>query len=116
MPVKAVLSCASLAAKMPQDSSCENHAGEAPLQAGEPDLCSRAHEELHEDILSSVLFSCPNPLWNHRRDSFAVGDKAVLPVYIGDLLLWKDFYYGRCFSGCAAHIVLCKFLKERLDS
>lgn len=77
--VKAVLSCASLAVELLQESSWENCAGEAPLQARESDLCSEAHEKLHEDMLSFVLFSCPNLLQNHRRDSLAVGDKAVLP-------------------------------------
>lgn len=65
--VKAVLSCASLALELPQESSWENHAGEAPLQARESDLCSEAHEKLHEDILSSVLFSCPNLLQKSQK-------------------------------------------------
>uniref|UniRef100_A0A8B9Z5W2 Cytochrome b5 type B n=1 Tax=Buteo japonicus TaxID=224669 RepID=A0A8B9Z5W2_9AVES len=42
------------------------------------------------------------------------GTKQCFPVYVRDLHLWKDFYYARYFPGCAAHIILCKFLKDLL--
>ena len=96
--VKAALSCASLAVELPQEGSWENHAGEAPLQARESDLCSEAHEKLHEDSLSSVLFSCPNPLQNHRRDSLAVGDKAVLPCVCWGFASLEGFLLCKVFS------------------
>lgn len=61
-----------------------------------------------------VWFSCSKLLQNHRGGGLAVGTKLCSPVYVGDPPLWEDFYCTKYFPACAAVLVLCEFLKERL--
>lgn len=45
-----------------------------------------------------LLFSCPNLLQNHRRDSLAVGGKAVLPSVCWGFVSLEGFLLCKVFS------------------
>jgi len=101
MSVKSVLSCASLGAELPQKSSeGENWGGEASLQARESDLCMKSYMRI------SFLWYCFLAQICHavaEGVAWLRGTKLCFPVEVGDLSLWKGFYFMRGVSEAVQH-------------